>query len=365
MSGSAHLIVASGLHAGASIMLSEGHVLRIGSDTNAELILADAGIAPHHATVSLNGNRLLLQAVGDDVTVFGRILKRGAHTMIQHGASFGLGETRLQFSHGESIAEGASLRAERAWLLRHAPLVWLRKRIVTLPRLVWIGLLAVPLALAVVHALNLYAPSPQRAHAPLLDQPAYRHVQMRTEKETGRRIYEGYVQSVGDLGALSLDARAQGGAPVLRVAVVDVMQEQLSDFLDKYYRGAQLRAAEPGVFVATPPTADAYLQPESWDYARLDRLARAQIDGLERVRFAGHENDSGPVRIPLEALGLNLISTPHAAWLADAQGTRYFAGARMPLGKLTRIAGCGATVTRDDGSIYLLTANLAAKTDSC
>lgn len=365
MSDFPRLLVASGLHAGASIALSEGHLLKVGSGSGADLILADPGVAPHHATVSLSGKRLLLQAESDGVTVFGRTLKSGAHTLLNHGASFGLGDIRLQFDQGEPLVEGTSLRAERAWLLRHAPLAWLLKRITTLPRLVWFALAVIALALAAAYALNLYAPPPLRPHAPLLEQPAYRHVHVRTEKETGRRIYEGYVQGVGELGALSLDARAQGGAPVLRVAAIDVMQEQLSDFLDKYYRGAQLSAAEPGVFVATPPAADAYLLPESWDYARLDRLARAQIEGLKAVRFAGHENDSGPVRIPLEALGLNLLSTSHTAWLADAQGARYFAGARIPLGKITRIAGCGATVTRDDGSVYLLTVNRAAKTGPC
>ncbi|WP_322062493.1 FHA domain-containing protein [Paraburkholderia sp. J63] len=365
MNDSPRLLVASGLHAGASIALPEGHALKIGNGSGVDLILADAGVAPHHATVSLSGKRLLVHAVSDGVTVFGRILKSGTNTLLHHGASFGLGEARLQFNHGEPFKEGTSLRAERAWLLRHAPLAWLLKRFATLPRLVWFALAATALALAVAYGLKLYAPRPPRPHAPLLEQPAYRQVHVRTEKETGRRVYEGYVQSVGELGALSLDARAQGGAPVLRVAVIDVMQEQVNDFLDKYYRGAQLRAAGPGVFVATPPAADAYLAPESWDYARLDRLARAQIEGLKALRFAGHENDSGPVRIPLEALGLNLLSTSHTAWLADAQGTRYFAGARLPLGKITGIAGCGATVTRDDGSVYLLTVNRAAKASPC
>ena len=365
MNDAPRLLVANGLHAGASITLSEGHALKIGSEGGADLILADPGVAPHHATASLSGNRLLLSAVSDGVTVFGRTLKAGTHTLLHHGAAFGLGEIRLRFSQGEAISEKTSERAERAWLLRHAPLAWLRKRIATLPRLVWFVVAVAPFALALVYGMNLYAPRPQRMHTPLLEQPAWRHVQVRTEKEAGRRVYEGYVQSVGELGALSLDARAQGGAPVLRVAVIDVMQEQLSDFLDKYYRGAQLRAAEPGVFIATPPATDGYLAAESWDYARLDRMARSQIEGLRAVRFAGHEHDTGPVRIPLEALGLNLLSTAHAAWLADAQGARYFAGARMPLGKISRLTGCGATVIRDDGTTYLLTANRAAKAGSC
>ncbi|WP_454824948.1 hypothetical protein [Paraburkholderia xenovorans] len=58
------------------------------------------------------------------------------------------------------------------------------------------------------------------------------------------------------------------------------------------------------------------------------------------------------MRVPLEALGMNLLSGSRAAWLTDAQGVRYFTGARLPAGRITRISACAAEVTRDDGSIY-------------
>jgi len=367
MSGYPRLLVANGLHAGASVMLAEGHALKIGSAAGADLILADHGVAPHHATVTFDGSRLLVHAMSDGVAVFGRPLKSGAQTYVSYGATFGLGPTLLQFSHGEQLAHEDARRAEYAWLLRHAPLAWLRKRFVTLPLGAWIAIAVVVLALALAHALNLFAPRGQsRPASALLDQPAYRHVQVNTEKDTGRRIYEGYVQTAGELGALSFDARAQGGTAILRVAVIDAMQEQLSDFLDKYYRGATLRAAEPGAFVATAPAADAYLLPESWDYARVERLARAQVDGLRKLRFAGHENDSGPVRVPLEMLGLNLLATNHSAWLVDAQGARFFIGSRIQMGRIIRLEKCGATVQQDDGTTYVLTtAKRAATTGPC
>ncbi|HKU00315.1 MAG TPA: FHA domain-containing protein [Paraburkholderia sp.] len=366
MSECPHLLVSSGLHAGASVVLSEGHELKIGSANGADLILADHGVAAHHATVSLIGNRLVLHAVAGRVTVFGRAIKTGAQTQVRYGATFGVGETRLQFTNSGLLSAETTLQAELAWLLRHAPLAWLRRRLTTLPGWVWAALATVPLVLAAVYWLGLLAPhSPQRPRTALLDQAAYRDVRVSAEKETGRRVYEGYVQTVGELGALSLDARAQGGLPVLHVNVIDVMQEQLSDFLDKYYRGAQLRAAEPGAFVVSPPGAEAYLSPDSWDYARLERQARAQIEGLRILRFTGHDHESGPARIPLEAVGLNLLSTRHGAWLVDPQGMRYFSGAHTPAGRITSIAKCSATVVRDDGSVYLLVANRTERDGPC
>lgn len=359
MSEYPRLLVTTGMHAGASVVLAEGQDLRIGNASGADLILADPGIASHHATVRLRARRLTLTAVSEGVCVFGRALRIEVPALLRHGATFSLGDTVLQFSNGEPLTEKVAQQAERAWLFTHAPLTWMCKRCATLPRRTWAALAAALFVPVLLHCLSLFSPQPLASQTALLDQPAFRHVRMRVDKETGRRVYAGYVQSAGELGALSLAIRAQGPADVMRVAVIDAMQGQLSDFLDKYYRGARIEAAEPGAFVATPPAADGYLLPESWDYGRLGRLAREQIDGLQSLRFAGHEKDSGPVRIPFEALGLNIISTPHAAWLTDLQGTRYFVGARIPIGKITRIAPCSATVVRDDESVYSLSANRA------
>ncbi|WP_322094056.1 FHA domain-containing protein [Paraburkholderia bannensis] len=366
MSDHPRLVVLNGLHAGANTTLSDDQPLKIGYAADCDLILADEGLAAHHVTIAVNGKSLLVQAASSGVTVFGSILKNGARTFVSHGAIFALCEVRLQFSNGEPVTDADEEHAERAWLLRHAPLAWLRKRLTALPRGLWFALAAMPLVLALAHGLHLLTQRlPPHSRTALLEQPAFRYVTARADKKAGQRVYEGYVQTVSELAALSLAASAQGSTPVLRVAVLDVMQEQLGDFLDKYYRGATLRAGKPGAFVAVPPSTDAYLTPQSWDYARVERLARAEIDGLQSLRFSGHEHDSGPVRIPLEALGLNLLSTRHSAWLADAQGTRYFAGARLPIGRIARIEKCGAEIIEDDNSVYVLTANHGATAERC
>ncbi|WP_250493341.1 FHA domain-containing protein [Caballeronia sp. GAWG1-1] len=362
----ARLFVASGLHAGASIALTADRDLQIGSAADADLILLDTGIAPHHASVRLHGNRLELRAAHADIAIFGKALKVGARTQLRHGATFRLGETALQFSNGAPPTEQAMKSAESAWLLAHAPFTWLRRKCARIPRYQWLAIAVVPLGCALLYSLNTLVPRPSEKRSSPLDEPAFRNVRQRADQTTGARVYEGYVQTAADLGAVSLVARARGGAVRVRVAVIDSMREQLSDFLDKYYRGVRLRAGErPGVFVATLPAADAYLQPESWDYARVDRLAQGQVDGLEALRFDGHENNSGPVRVPLEALGLNLLNSPHAAWLADQQGARYFAGAHLSIGRIERIDPCGASVIRDDGSIYVLIAQRTSLGKSC
>ncbi|SAK61847.1 hypothetical protein AWB80_02716 [Caballeronia pedi] len=359
MSGVARLYVTQGLHAGASIALLNDREVVIGGDGEAGLVLVDAGVKPHHATVRLQGDRLVLRTVSDSVVVFAHTLGAGRKTLLRHGASFRIGEAALLFSNGAQMTDRDAERAELAWLFTHAPLAWLRRRCARVPRYGRVVLMFAPFALASLFVMDLLTPPTPVAQSSLLEKPAFRNVRVGTDQTTGTRLYEGYVQTPADLGALALEARAQGVAANVRVAVIDNMQEQLSDFLDLYYRGAQLSAADPGTFIATPPASAGYLQAESWDYARIARLAQSQVEGLKALRFAGHENEAGPVRVPMEALGLNLVSSPHTAWLADRQGVRYFAGARVAIGRIQRIGRCNATVIRDDGSIY----DLITRTD--
>jgi hypothetical protein len=359
------IFVTSGLHAGASVPLTVDHDLEIGSDGAADLILADARVAPHHARAQLQGQRLVLIASSDGVTVFGHKLKAGARTLLNHGATFCLGETSLLFSGNDYPSEQSTKDAETAWLLTHAPLAWLRRRCDRVPKYVWIAAAATPLAVALLVRLNPFGPAAGSPPATVLDRPAFGYVHAEVDKTSGMRIYEGYVQTPADLAALSLAARARDKSVSVRVFVTQNIQEQLGDLLDQYYRGAQLQAAAPGVFVVTLPADGAHLKPDSWDYALVARAAQARIDGLRALKFAGHKLDGEPVRIPLETFGLNLVTSPHAAWLADTRGTRYFTGGRMPIGRIERIRACGATILRDDGSTYDLTTQRTESGKAC
>ncbi|MFC0697286.1 hypothetical protein [Paraburkholderia humisilvae] len=72
------------------------------------------------------------------------------------------------------------------------------------------------------------------------------------------------------------------------------------------------------------------------------------------------------MRVPLESIGMNLMRSSHGAWLVDQQGGMYFAGARLRIGKLTRISECGAEVVRDDdGSVYEFVTKGAQDTNGC
>ncbi|CAE6819941.1 FHA domain-containing protein [Paraburkholderia haematera] len=351
MTADALIVVTDGVHAGASVVLPGDRPLRIGSGGDADLMVIDESVEPLHVTVELHGAALALVAHHAKVAVFGRPVPPGRRVTLARGAWFSAGVVTFQFSGRDAPGATMARDAERAYLLRHAPLAYLAERWSDAAPVTKAMVFATPFAFVLLTwiASNPWSGVP-RATRP---NEAFHLVTTHIDPKSGALVYEGYVQSPADLAALTAGAWSQKRALVMHVIVLAQLQEQVGEFLARYYRGAEVRPAEPGTFTATLPVVQGFLSPESWDYARVARLARAEISGLRDVTFPGHAQQGERVRVPLEALGLNLLVSPHAVWLTDAQGVRYFPGARLPIGRITRISACSAYVVRDDdGSVY-------------
>ncbi|MEM5369491.1 hypothetical protein V4C53_26145 [Paraburkholderia azotifigens] len=365
MSAGGIIAVTGGVHAGASVLMSEGHELTIGSGEGDSLLLVDDGIQPQHLTLCLVGNRLKVTAHHEGVSLFGYPLARGKTTIVRYGASFTVGDAQFQFSGRDPLTPEAVRNAEYAWLLTHAPLAYIARRWAQVPRGARLLALALLASAGLGSLWRTYGPHDLARALPQLGGP-FRFVTVREDPKTHAYVYEGYVTTSSDLALLATGARRDTHVPVIRVKVVEQMKDQLADFLQSYYRDARIKPGEPGSFIVVPPAQDAYAVPESWDYERVARLARESVNGLRDLRFEGHVAGKGPVRIPLEAIGMNLARSAHGAWLVDGQGARYFSGARLPIGRITRISGCTVEIVRnDDGTTYEFSAGSTPHAGHC
>lgn len=352
MSTGAVITVTGGIHAGASVLLSEGQDITIGNGKDANLVLVDDGVAARHATLRLDGDMLRLTAHRDGVRVFGYPLAAGKSTLLKQGALFTVGDAQIQFSGRDLPTPDAARSAQAAWLIAHEPLAYVAKRWALPARGARLTLMIVLVSAGAGALWQAYGPHDAGRRPPALDGP-FRFVTMHEDPKTHANVYEGYVWTSRDLASLTAMVRDDTCASVMRVVVVDRVREQLAEFLTKYYRDAQISPGAPGAFSVTPPAADGYLLPESWDYARVARLAYESVSGLRDLGFEGQVVGGGAVRAPLRAIGMNLSRSPHGSWLVDAKGVRYFAGAQLPLGKIASIVGCTVTVVRsDDGTVY-------------
>ncbi|HJT99149.1 MAG TPA: FHA domain-containing protein, partial [Rhodanobacteraceae bacterium] len=90
-----------GLHAGAERRCAEHEVILIGSGSDCDLILSDAGVAAHHCLVSVIGSNFSIRPLDASVEIRARTIGQGdavvfdAFTPIRIGeAAFAIGEAK-------------------------------------------------------------------------------------------------------------------------------------------------------------------------------------------------------------------------------------------------------------------------------
>ena len=87
--------IVSGLHAGASRPVAEQETLLIGSGDDCDVVLADAGVARHHALMALAGDEFTIRALDAPLNAGDRPLYPGDPITLQPLQRIGLGEAAL------------------------------------------------------------------------------------------------------------------------------------------------------------------------------------------------------------------------------------------------------------------------------
>src|SRR5438105_12269728 len=102
------LCVIHGFHAGAQLSLTEP-VYTIGSSTESDIVLRDAGIAPIHARLRRNGGQIEIEAVGGDVTLAtGETIREGHGSRCRLPLGITLGDARIRLTSPQRPPNGWS-----------------------------------------------------------------------------------------------------------------------------------------------------------------------------------------------------------------------------------------------------------------
>ncbi|TSE02887.1 hypothetical protein C1D09_028000 [Mesorhizobium intechi] len=95
------LNVTHGFHAGAELSLVEV-LYTVGSSTESDIVLRDAGIAPIHARLRRKGSQFEIEAVGGDVALAtGEIIHQGQGSRCRLPFVIGVGDARIQLVNQE------------------------------------------------------------------------------------------------------------------------------------------------------------------------------------------------------------------------------------------------------------------------
>lgn len=109
------LSVTHGFHAGAELSLVEP-LYTIGSSTESDIVLRDAGIAPIHARLRRRGSQFEIEAVGGDVVLAtGETVREGQGRRCRLPLTIGIGDARIQLVNPE--------RAPSRWSIGNRPIL--------------------------------------------------------------------------------------------------------------------------------------------------------------------------------------------------------------------------------------------------
>ena len=100
--GEAVLRIVSGLHVGASRPLSRREMILIGSGDDCDVVLADDGVAAHHALLNVVDGRFHLRALDAPVELPGRTLHPGDPVEVGQVQRIGLGHAAIAFGRADA-----------------------------------------------------------------------------------------------------------------------------------------------------------------------------------------------------------------------------------------------------------------------
>lgn len=341
------LRIVDGLHAGASRILADEEMILVGSGEDCDIVLADDGVAAHHALISLVGGRFLVRALDAPVKVGGQDVHPGDPVELSAIQQVRIGEAIIAFGREDDpawddfvtvFAPNDEDAAPRAGFVRKLP---------------WIGgIAALSLASLAIFAAVLpapeHGPDPRERLTSLLDEHRVVNVRI-SDGANGRATVTGAVDDAATLERLRDRVQAEGLDATLQIRT----GEHIASDVAEMFRGQSIPVQARYV-----GNGDVEVVGEFQDGAEIERLATsravADIPGVQRIlpRTPGGQLPEGGVEQPQAPPEPHIVSivrgdNPH---LVSSDGRRFVAGEQIP-GKGELIAiGEFAHVLGPDGS---------------
>lgn len=321
------LRIVAGLHAGASRPLAEQEMLVVGSGDDCDIVLADTGVAAHHALITLVGGAFTLRALDAPLRIEGRPLHPGDPVEVKPLQRIDLGEASIAFGGEDEAAWDALFPAiaDPARKRRAQPL---------LRRLPLIAAAAV-LLLAAVAVIAAFLPRGEqqvdaRAYLQSLV-PQYRVSQWRIDNDVnGIPVLSGTVETASARQQIVQQLREAG----VKASVALRTGEDLASDVREVFRMAGITVATRYVGNNTV-RIDGEVDPDRFRKV-LDSRALADVGvkvepgpGLAAAGAVEPEDEKSRVAAqpPVDIVSVVRGRTPY---VVDAQGQQYAVGDMIP-----------------------------------
>ena len=348
------LRILSGLHAGASRELAEQEMILVGSGDDCDIVLADQGVARHHALINLVGGMSSLRALDAPLRVDGLPLLPGDPVELRGLQRIELGEAAI--AYGQEHDPGwAALLPDAAAIANaaRAPAAGVRK----LPLIAALAVLSLA-SLAIFAAVMPQHEKPVDPRSRLQAMISEFHVidgQVAEDAE-GRPVLRGTVRDASVRDSIEKRIAEGGFEAAIDLRSGDKIADDVSEVLRTQGINAKTRYLGDGVVEASGRFED-------MDAMRAAARSRAMDDvpGVTKVlvrNFVPADQLKRTAQGPTEAAARNaptrIVSVvrgeePH---LVAVDGTEYPVGSEVPgRGRLVSI-GQSAHVISADGMLH-------------
>lgn len=346
------LRIVAGLHAGASRPLAEREMILVGSGDDCDIVLADRGVASHHALISVVDGVVQLRALDAPLKLEARVLHPGDPVELPDVQRVGLGEAALAFGDADDPAwlalapEGVAFDAPSP---RPGQAITRRLPMIAAVSVLSLALLAI--FVAVVPAREQEVEVDRR----LLALAAEHDV---VNAEVAKDVNGTYVLTgtVGDRA--TRDAlRKQVAGEDLPAAVKLRTGEDLAYSVSEILRGGGFRVERVRYLDDDNVEVTGHFPDETAfeRFARSRAMAETGVNRVIPINLATPEpaGEAGvEAQEPVHIVSVVRGENPHVVAL---DGTRYAVGAQLPgEGQLASI-GEHVLVVRADGSVHRLT----------
>ena len=342
------LRIVDGLHAGASRVLADDEMILVGSGEDCDIVLADDGVAAHHALVSLVGGRFLVRALDAPVKVGAQDIFPGDPVELSAVQPVCIGDAVIAFGREDDpvwdtfvtvFAPDDEVQAQRTGFGRKLP---------------WIaGAAALSLASLAIFAAVLPAPdnrADQRDRlTALLTEHRVANVHI-SDAANGRATVTGAVDDSATLERLRSQVQAANIEATLQIRTGENIASDVAEMF---------RANSIPVEARYVGNGDVEVIGEFADGAEIERIARsravADIPGVQRIvpRTPGGVLPRGEVEQPQAPPEAHIVSIVRGAdpHLLASDGRRFAPGDKIPgKGELISI-GEFAHVLGDNGEL--------------
>ena len=378
------LRILTGMHAGAVVHLRADQVWSIGSGESADVFLLDDNIQALHARLSWEPGEKVwhMQAIANDIRVFGYPLKPGAEADLLAGSRFSLGDVACDIAvvkalsvagevvevavdaHAQTMARMRFLRKAHPWRYGMA-----RARSFTQQRYVMPVLWASAASAAVI-AVLLRRPdlsAEYREDSVREIQKSYPNVRYQLNPVTGFTTYTGYVDDQRQLGALrQLALKANYGSVVMNVLPMDVLASNVSAILGEHYHDPQVTVTGPGEITVDIASVDTIKDLDGWNFPAVQARVLHELPELKQFTMNLKQPSLDAVEVPLTRLGFSVISSSaDEAFVVNRHGDRLFPGALVKEGHLDDISLCGVKLSSSTNTAVFNMLPLKGKNNVC